>query len=267
MTHIRERDMADNVGIKRDGAVATVVLDDPPNNAISLAMVDCLERLIAELEADRAIRAIIVTAAGDRAFSVGANIKEFGVAMERMGLEQFIAQRLAVIATIENLSKPVIAAINGLCIGGGLELALGCHFRMAARGACLGLPEIELGIVPAWGGTQRLTRTVGRAHALDMMLRARLIDADEALRIGLVHSLHNADALASAARSLADELSSKAPLAVAGILAAVVQGGELRLQEGLAVEMEAVVTTGSSQDSREGVSAFLEKRRPRFRGE
>jgi len=222
--------MKESVHIERDGGVATVVLDDAPNNAISLAMVDSLERLVAELGDDAGVRAIIITGSGDRAFSVGANIKEFGVAIESIGLERFIAQRLAVIAAIENLGKPVIAAINGLCIGGGLELALGCHFRLASRGARMGLPEIELGIVPAWGGTQRLTRTVGRAHALDMMLRAKLIEADEALAIGLVNSLHPADELGAAARALADELAAKAPLAVAGILKAVVGGGELSLR-------------------------------------
>lgn len=259
--------MGETIHIQRDGGVATLVLDDAPNNAISLAMVDRLESLVAELASDDSVRVIIVTGAGKRAFSVGANIKEFGVAIERMGLGRFIAQRLGVIAAIENLGKPVIAAINGLCIGGGLELALGCHFRLAARGARMGLPEIELGIVPAWGGTQRLTRTVGRAHALDMMLRAKLIEADEALGIGLVQSIHAAEDLGGAARALADELAAKAPLAVAGILKAVVSGGELSLQEGLALEMDAVVTTASSNDSREGISAFLEKRPPRFRGD
>ncbi len=259
--------MKESIHIERDGGVASLVLDDAPNNAISLAMVDSLERLVAELGDDAGVRAIIITGSGDRAFSVGANIKEFGVAIESIGLERFIAQRLAVIAAIENLGKPVIAVINGLCIGGGLELALGCHFRLASCGARMGLPEIELGIVPAWGGTQRLTRTVGRAHALDMMLRAKLIEADEALAIGLVNSIHPPDELGAAARALAGELAAKAPLAVAGILKAVVGGGELSLREGLAIEMEAVLTTGSSNDSREGISAFLEKRRPRFRGD
>lgn len=258
--------MGEGIDIERDASVVTVVLDDAPNNAMSLAMVDSLEAVVGELTEDSTVRAVVITGAGERAFSVGANIKEFGVALDSIGLKPFIAQRLALITAIENMAKPVIAAINGLCIGGGLELALGCHFRLASRGARMGLPEIELGIVPAWGGTQRLARTVGRAHALDMMLRAKLIEADEALRIGLVHAVHEADDVRAAALALAGELAAKAPLSVAGILRAVVCGGELSLQDGLALEMEAVETTASSNDCREGISAFVEKRRPRFGG-
>jgi len=183
-----------------------------------------------------------------------------------MGLKGFIGQRLRVADRIENLPKPVVCAIRGACVGGGLEFALACHFRIAAEGARIGLPEIELGIVPAWGGTQRLTRTVGRAHALDMMLRARLVSAEEAYRIGLVHDVCPPDELPARAQALAAELAEKPPVAVAGILKAVIEGGPLSLQEGLALEYEAVEATSRTEDAQEGVIAFLEKRKPVFRG-
>lgn len=166
--------------VDRVGPVATVALNAPPHNPISMAMVDRLEDLFSALGSDGSVRAIILTGAGERSFSVGADITEFGAAIAKMTLRGFIEQRLRLVQRIETLGKPVVCALRGACVGGGLELALGCHFRLAAEGARIGLPEIELGIVPAWGGTQRLTRTVGRAHALDMMLRAKKIGAVEA---------------------------------------------------------------------------------------
>jgi enoyl-CoA hydratase len=230
-------------------------------------MVDRLEELFRGLASDGSVRAVILTGAGERSFSVGADITEFGAAVAKVGLENFIAQRLRLADRIENLPKPVVCAIRGACVGGGLEIALACHFRVAAEGARIGLPEIELGIVPAWGGTQRLTRTVGRAHALDMMLRARKIGAEEALRLGLVSEVCAPESLLGRARALADELAEKPPLAVAGILKAVIQGGPLSLEEGLALEFEALTATSGSRDAREGIRAFFAKRKPAFRGE
>jgi enoyl-CoA hydratase len=253
--------------IEREGPIATLTLDDPPYNPIGLRTVDRLETLIPELGMDRSVRVLIVTGAGERSFSVGANIREFGKGIAERTLKGFIDQRLRVLASLENLAKPVICAIGGVCMGGGLELALACHFRLAARGVRLGLPEIELGILPAWGGTQRLTRTVGRAHALDLILRARRIDADEALHIGLVHEVCERQQLLERARARARELAEKAPLAVTGILRAVIEGGSLPLQEGLGLEFESLLRTSESQDAREGIQAFLEKRKPVFRGE
>jgi enoyl-CoA hydratase len=252
--------------VERDGPITTLVLNEPPYNPIGMAAVDRLEEIIPEIGSDPSVRAIVIRGAGERSFSVGANIKEFGKAMGELGLEGYLAQRLGVLAKVESLEKPVICAIQGACVGGGLELALAAQFRLAAEGARLGLPEIELGIVPAWAGTQRLTRIVGRAHALDLMLRARRIDAQEALRIGLVHEVCPRDELLARARALAGELAEKPPLAVAGILKAVIQGEFLPLERGLALEYEAISRTSGSDDAREGVTAFLEKRKPVFRG-
>ena len=257
----------DPVLVEHEGPVVTVTLNSPPHNPIGMATVDRLEELLPQLASDKSIRAVVLTGAGERSFSVGADINEFGTGVAKMTLKGFIDQRLALVDSIENLEKPVVCAIRGACVGGGLELALGCHFRLAAEGARIGLPEIELGIIPAWSGTQRLARTVGRAHALDIMLRAKKIGAEEAQRIGLVHEVCKPEELLDRARALAGELAEKAPLAVAGILRAVIRGGELSLKEGLALEFEAVLRASESKDTQEGIMAFLEKRKPVFKGE
>jgi enoyl-CoA hydratase len=151
-------------------------------------------------------------------------------------------------------------------VGGGLELALGCHFRIAAHGAKIGLPEVELGVVPAWGGTQRLTHAVGRARALEVMLLARKLSADEAFDAGLLTAVCEPDELDARVSTLAEELGSKAPLAVAGILDAVVRGSVKSLDEGLAHEYAALERVASSEDLQEGVLAFFQKRPPNFKG-
>jgi enoyl-CoA hydratase len=256
----------ETVILEKTGSVATVTLNRPPHNPLGLAVIDRLEELFPELGSDESVRAVVLTGAGDRTFSVGADIKEFGTGIEKMGLKDFIGQRLRVADLIENLPKPVVCAIRGACVGGGLEFAMACHFRIAAEGARIGLPEIELGIVPAWGGTQRLTRTVGRAHALDIILRARLISAEEAYRIGLVSEVCRPEELLDRAHALASELAEKPPIAVAGILKAVIEGGSLPLEDGLALEFAAVEATSGTEDATEGIMAFLEKRKPVFNG-
>ena len=157
--------------------------------------------------------------------------------------------------------------LYGYCLGGGLELPLACHFRLAAaEGARIGLPELDLGTVPAWGGTARLTRCVGRDHALDMILRAKKISGPEALRIGLVHEVWPLDELFQRAHALAQELAAMPALAVAGVLRCVVGAGGKSLEEGIAEERRAVLATMGTPDQREGIQAFLEKRKPRFNG-
>ena len=230
-------------------------------------MVDRLIELFAELKSDTQVRAIVVTGTGERAFSVGANLREIGAGMAKMGLEAYLGQRLQMIDAIESMAKPVVAAISGLCLGGGLELALGCHIRVASRDAELGLPEIDLGVIPAWGGTQRLTRAVGRGRALEMMLRGRRVPAHEAHAMGLVHEVAEPGEALEHATSLAAELADKAPLAIAAILECVVRGSEMSLQDGLALERRLVMQVGKSRDAIEGISAFLAKRKPEFRGE
>ena len=171
----------ERIVVTRDGLVANIELNDPPLNRLGIALFDALEEAVDELAIDDSVRAIVLRGAGGKNFSVGADIREFGIAASERGVKDFIGQRLAVIRRIETMPKPVICAIRGACLGGGLEIALGCHFRIATRDAKIGLPEVELGVVPAWGGTQRLTRTIGRARALDVILRAKKLSADEAL--------------------------------------------------------------------------------------
>lgn len=250
----------------RNHHFATIELNDPPYNRLGMRLFDALEATVDRVGEDDSVRAVVIRGAGDANFSVGADIREFGAAAQGRGVKGFIEQRLRVIERIEQMRKPVIAAIRGACLGGGLEIALACHFRIAARGAKIGLPEVELGVVPAWGGTQRLTRTIGRARALDMMLRAKKLTADEALEAGLVGEICGPDDLDARATLLARELAEKAPIAVAGILEAVVRGGPRSLEEGLSLEFEALERAIVSEDMREGVMAFLQKRKPDFKG-
>lgn len=252
--------------VVREDSVATIELNDPPYNRLGMALIDALDETVQQIDEDPEIRAVILRGAGDENFSVGADIREFGAAAAERGIKDFIDQRLRVIRRIETMSKPVVCAIRGACLGGGLEIALGCHFRVAARGAKIGLPEIELGVVPAWGGTQSLTRTVGRARALEIMLLAKKLTADEALEAGLVLAVCEPDELDAQVFALATELASKAPLAVAGILDAVVQGGPKSLEDGLAHEYAALERVISSEDLQEGVLAFFQKRSPSFKG-
>jgi enoyl-CoA hydratase len=252
--------------VLRDGSVATIELNDPPYNRLGMALIDMLERVIEQIDEDESIRAVVLRGSGDENFSVGADIREFGAAAGGRGVKDFIDQRLRVIRRIETMSKPVVCAIRGACLGGGLEIALGCHFRIAARGAKIGLPEIELGVVPAWGGTQRLTRTIGRARALEIMLLGKKLDAREAFEAGVVTAVCEPDELDAQAQALAAELATKAPLAIAGILEAVIQGGPKSLEEGLAHEYTALETVIQSEDLQEGVLAFFQKRPPTFKG-
>ena len=252
--------------VRRAASVATIELNDPPYNRLSMALIDALEKVVDEIEQDQSVRAVILRGAGNENFSVGADIREFGAAAAGQGVQRFIEQRLRVIRSIETMSKPVVCAIRGACLGGGFEIALACHFRIGARGAKIGLPEVELGVVPAWGGTQRLTRTVGRARALEIMLLAKKLDADEAFKAGLLTRVCEPDDLDAQVAELASELANKAPLAVAGILDAVIRGGPKSLEDGLLHEYAALERVMTSEDLQEGVMAFFQKRRPEFKG-
>ncbi|RZV49216.1 MAG: hypothetical protein EX268_19325 [Deltaproteobacteria bacterium] len=252
--------------MRRSASVATIELNDPPYNRLSMALIDALERTVDEVEQDASIRAVVLRGAGNENFSVGADIREFGAAAASQGVRSFIEQRLRVIRSIETMSKPIVCAIRGACLGGGLEIALACHFRIGARGSKIGLPEVELGVVPAWGGTQRLTRSVGRARALEMMLLAKKLDADEAFEAGLLTEACEPEDLDARVAELASELANKAPLAVAGILDAVIRGGPKSLEDGLLHEYAALERVMRSEDLQEGVLAFFQKRPPEFKG-
>ena len=255
--------------VEQDGGVLTLTNNDAPRNRMSLEYIDAVEEVVRDAATDPTVRVLVFTAAGEEHFSVGMDLKQLMTgAGERGGFEAVLDQRLRVLAAIENMDKPSIATLYGYCLGGGLEFPLACHFRLAAsEGARIGLPELDLGTVPAWGGTARLTRCVGRDQALDMILRARKIDGEHALRIGLVHELHPVEELKSAAHALAHELAAMPPRAVAGVLRCVVSAGDAPLDEALAEERRAVLDCSGTADQREGMRAFLEKRRPVFTGE
>jgi len=252
--------------VEREGAVETLVINDAPRNRMGLAFMDALEAEVTRLADDASVRAVVVRGAGAENFSVGMDLKQLPEGITRMGsIEAVFDQRLRVLNAIENLPKPVVAVLYGYCLGGGLELPLACHFRLAAaEGAKIGLPELDLGTVPAWGGSARLTRCVGRDHALDMILRAKKISGPQALRIGLVHEVWPINELFDRARELAHELADMPAIAVREMLRCIVGAGDKPLSEGIAEERRAVLATMGTPDQHEGMMAFLEKRKPRF---
>ncbi len=250
----------------RRGAVAIITIDDAPYNRMSLTFMDALDQLAAAIAADSTIRAVVITAAGEENFSVGMDLKEIaGALTDRDRIDEIFDQRLRVLTAIENMDKPWIATLFGNCLGGGLELPLACHFRMAASdGANIGLPELHLGTVPAWGGSARLARRIGRDRAVDLILRAKTISGPEALQFGLVTEVWPTADLKQKAIDLADELAAMPRLAVAAMLRCLVTGEDKPLEVSLRDERAAVHATLGSADQVEGMLAFREKRRPTF---
>ncbi|MFN0144509.1 MAG: enoyl-CoA hydratase/isomerase family protein [Mycobacterium sp.] len=248
------------------GPVAVITIDDAPYNRMSLAFMDSLESVVATIAADGAIRAVVITAAGDQNFSVGMNLKELISSLGDSGrVDAILDQRLRVLAAIENMDKPWIAALFGHCLGGGLELPLACHFRLAAQeGARIGLPEMHLGSVPTWGGSARLARRIGRDRAVDLILRAKTLSGPEALTLGLVTEVWPNAELKQRARDLAQELADMPRIAVASILRCLVSGDEKTLAESLRDERAAFHATLGSPDMVEGMTAFTQKRTPVF---
>lgn len=259
----------DSLIVNREGGVLTLVNNDPPINRMTLEYMDAVEEVVAEAIEDPSVRVLVFTAAGDENFSVGMDLKQLASgAKARGGFDAVLDQRLRVLRMIESAPKPSIVTLFGYCLGGGLELPLACHFRFAAaEGARIGLPELDLGTVPAWGGTARLCRTAGRDRALDMILRAKKISGPEALAIGLVQEVHPLADLKAAADALAHEIAAMPPLAVAGVLDCVVGHGDAALDDALAAERRAVHACSGTKDQIEGMMAFLEKRSPVFTGE
>jgi enoyl-CoA hydratase len=256
----------DNLLIERDGAVVTVTINRPHVlNAIDAPTLDALHRAAVDLAQDDSVRAVILTGAGDKAFVAGADIKELAVQTPIGGREHaLIGQR--VFASIENLGKPVIAAINGYALGGGCELAMACTLRLAAETARIGLPEVTLGILPGYAGTQRLARLVGKGKAMELVLTGTPIGADEAARIGLVNRVVPAAELMTEARALARQLADRAPIAVQYIISAINKGLEMPFAEACVFEATLFGLVASTSDMREGTRAFLEKRKPLFTG-
>lgn len=252
--------------IKRavEDGVAVVTIDRPPVNALSRPLMQELDTCLEELRADEAVKVVIITGGGSFAFVAGADIKEIGALKSGQEAVQIASEGQQIITKIQRLGKPVIAAINGVCLGGGNELAMACHLRVSGDRARFGQPEINLGIIPGFGGTQRLPRLIGKAKAIELTLTGDLINAQEAHRLGLVNLVVPQDQVLKAAKDLARKIAAKGQVAVRQALRALEEGLGYSLDEGLALEAKAFGMVADTADAKEGVSAFLEKRQPKF---
>lgn len=263
--------MADRqyVKVSVEDRVATLTIDHPPVNAFNEQTVSDLASAFDEVLADPEVKAIIITGAGQFAFVAGADINEIKAQIDagRTGEEvskELIIKGQQLFSRIERCTKPVIAAINAVCLGGGMELAMACHMRIASDTARFGQPEVNLGLLPAWGGTARLPRIVGRGKAIELILTGDMIPAHEAARLGLVNKVVPAGQVIKAATDLARKTTAKGALTTAAILEAINHGMECGLDEALELEADKFVYLCSTEDGYEGVCAFLEKRQPKF---
>ena len=252
--------------VDRDGPVSIVTINRPKVlNALNGPTLDELDQVIDDARRDDGVRVIVLTGAGDRAFVAGADINELAVQTPVAGREH-ARKGQALFDRIERLGKPVIAAVNGFALGGGCELAMACTIRLAADTAKLGQPEINLGLLPGYAGSQRLPRLVGRGRALELLLLGHQITAEEAWRIGLVNRVVPAAQLMTETRALAQSLASKAPVAVRYILDAVASGLDMSFADAQDYEATLFGLVSTTEDMREGTRAFLEKRKAEFKG-
>jgi len=248
-----------------DERVATLTIDHAPVNALNQATLEDLDAAVDEVIADPNVKAVVITGAGQVAFVAGADITEFSK-LSDAAQAQTVSQTVHALYTkIENAPKPFIAAINGVALGGGLELAMACHMRVIGDRAKVGQPEINLGIIPGWGGTQRLPRLVGASKAIELILTGDAITAQEAYRLNLVNKVVPGGEVLKTARDLAKKISQKGGLAVQLALHAVVAGSQQPLEAGLMIEAEGFGQVAISEDGREGAAAFLAKRQPVFK--
>jgi enoyl-CoA hydratase len=253
--------------VERDGAVAIITLNRPKAlNALNDAMMRELAQALAQLEADRDVRAVVVIGSGDKAFAAGADIGELSRLPDAAAATEKARAGHRLTHAIEHSRLPVIMAVNGFALGGGLELAMAGDFRIASSAAQLGQPEVNLGIIAGFGGTQRLPRLVGQGMASYLLLTGERITADEAKQCNLVEKVVPPDELLAEAKRLASVIASKGPLAVAATKRAIHKGLQVDLHRGLDIESEEFGTVALSADAKEGTTAFLEKRSARFAG-
>lgn len=254
------------INLARHDGVALITLNRPEKfNSLTRMMIETLSEKFTAFKDDPELRAVILTGSGDRAFCSGTDINELA-ALNPSEASQISQHGQQLCNLIESCPVPVIAAINGLAVGGGCELALACHLRLATPNAGFSLPETKLGIIPGYGGTQRLPREVGQARALEIMLAGGELSAPQALQLGLLNRVTEPGSLLTEADSLAGEISKLAPLAIRACLKAVIGGSQLPLEEGLKLEAELFSRLFATEDVREGTRAFLDKRTPNFKG-
>ena len=256
----------ENVIYDKKGPIAYVTLNRPKVlNALNKATINELRVAFEDARDDSAIRGVILTGAGEKAFAAGADIAEISN-NTTVEAEEATRRGQGLTELIENLGKPVIAAVNGFALGGGCELAMACSIRIAAESAKFGQPEVKLGVIPGYGGTQRMPRLVGRGRALKLILSGEIIDAAEAYRIGLVDELLPDAHVVERAEAVLKKIITNAPLSVKYALEAVNKGLEASVAEGLLIEASLFAVCASTDDKKEGTSAFLEKRAPKFQG-
>ena len=255
-----------NIYIEEEGSVAVITIDRPKKlNALNKETIKELHAAFKELDEDQEIRVIIVTGSGEKAFVAGADIAEFASFSVKEGRQLAAKGQELLFDFVENLSTPVIAAVNGFALGGGLELAMACHFRVASFNAKMGLPEVSLGLIPGYGGTQRLPQLVGRGRAMEMIMTAAMISADKALEFGLVNYVVPLEELLPLCRKLADKIANNAPSAIKQAIKAV-NAGYSYDTDGYDKEIRAFGECFGTDDFKEGTTAFLEKRKAQFKG-
>ncbi|MEN2975140.1 MAG: enoyl-CoA hydratase/isomerase family protein [Candidatus Caldarchaeales archaeon] len=257
----------ETIKVEREENIAWIILNRPQRlNALNDLMIEELSDALTMVEEDPNVRCIVIIGEGDRAFSTGADIATFSNLTPTMA-EEFSRKGQRVFSMIEELSKPVIAALNGYALGGGLELALACDFRIASEHAELGNPEINLGIIPGWGGTQKLVRIIGLRNAKRLIMLGERLKADEAYRLGLVDKVVPYEKLRDEARALAQKLSEGPPIALKYVKYALNFGSQVPLEVGLRLESALMALLFSTNDAKRGIEAFMTRSKPKFKGE
>lgn len=252
--------------LTQSGAVATITINRPEKlNALNRQTLSELHNTLEQLKSDASVRCIIITGSGSKAFVAGADIAEFAAFNQAEGTALSQQGHEFVFSYIETYPKPVIAAVNGFALGGGLELALSCHIRLFSETAKVGLPEVTLGLIPGYGGTQRLAQLVGKGKAIELICTAEFINAQDAYAWGIANALYAPDQLLSQAQAMAERISKNSPSAIGHALQ-VIQAGHASSHKGLEAEMQHFGACFTTEDFKEGVDAFLNKRKPEFKG-
>lgn len=258
--------LGDALLVEKIDKAAIITLNRPEvMNAINLNMLQALKNQIELIRSNPDIRVVIITGAGDKAFCAGADLEE-RVSFDEIQVKKFLFKMGDIFNSIESLNKPVIAAINGVALGGGTELALACDIRIASMNASMGLTETHLAIIPGAGGTQRLPRLIGRGKAKELIFTGRKVRAEEALQIGLVNKIEEKDALLDECKKMADTICEASPIAIEQAKYAIDHGLDTDLHTGLAIESNAYWITIPTADRLEGLMAFREKRKPEYKG-